>query len=170
MSCFCTTLLLTVRRSSGLEDRPLWEVPEAPGQRAGELAALGVAFISLRDNLDLSTPSGRLMFQIIGAMAEFERALIQERDRAGLRNARAKGRRLGRPRVVVDASRIASLRASGRSWSPIEAELGVSKGTASGPLQPCPKSDREGFWAFFHSARLRWYPALRPHCTMAGSF
>ncbi len=44
-----------------------------------ELAALGVAFISLRDNLDLSTPSGRLMFQIIGAMAEFERALIQER-------------------------------------------------------------------------------------------
>jgi DNA invertase Pin-like site-specific DNA recombinase len=59
-----------------------------------ELAALGVAFISLRDNLDLSTPSGRLMFQIIGAMAEFERALIQERVRAGLRNARAKGGRL----------------------------------------------------------------------------
>jgi DNA invertase Pin-like site-specific DNA recombinase len=41
-----------------------------------ELAALGVAFISLRDNLDLSTPSGRLMFQIIGAMAEFARALM----------------------------------------------------------------------------------------------
>ena len=79
-----------------------------------ELAALGVAFISLRDNLDLSTPSGRLMFQIIGAMAEFERALIQERVRAGLRNARAKGRRLGRPRVIVDATRIASLRAQGR--------------------------------------------------------
>ena len=65
-----------------------------------ELAALGVAFISLRDNLDLSTPSGRLMFQIIGAMAEFERALIQERVRAGLRNARAKGKRLGRPRII----------------------------------------------------------------------
>ncbi len=65
-----------------------------------ELASLGVAFISQRDNLDLSTPSGRLMFQIIGAMAEFERALIQERVRAGLRNARAKGRRLGRPRVT----------------------------------------------------------------------
>ena len=59
-----------------------------------ELGALGVAFVSLRDNLDLSTPSGRLMFQIIGAMAEFERALIQERVRAGLRNARAKGKRL----------------------------------------------------------------------------
>src|SRR5215472_620021 len=56
-----------------------------------ELEARGVAFVSLRDNLDLSTPSGRLMFQIVGAMAEFERALIQERVRAGLRNARAKG-------------------------------------------------------------------------------
>jgi hypothetical protein len=57
--------------------------------------------------------SGRLMFQIIGAMAEFERALIQERVRAGLRNARAKGRRLGRPRVIVDAAKIASLRTPG---------------------------------------------------------
>jgi DNA invertase Pin-like site-specific DNA recombinase len=62
-----------------------------------ELDTLGVDFVSLRDNLDFSTPSGRLMFQIIGAMAEFERALIQERVRAGMRNARAKGRRIGRP-------------------------------------------------------------------------
>jgi DNA invertase Pin-like site-specific DNA recombinase len=88
-----------------------------------ELAALGVAFVSLRDNLDLSTPSGRLMVQIIGAMAEFERALIQERVRAGIRNARAKGKRLGGPRVVVDASRIALFaltgtrgRESRRNW------------------------------------------------------
>lgn len=104
-----------------------------------ELAALGVAFISLRDNLDLSTPSGRLMFQIIGAMAEFERALIQERVRAGLRNARAKGRRLGRPRVIVDAARIASLRELGRSWSQITDEIGVSKGTAQRAVIGLPK-------------------------------
>ena len=104
-----------------------------------ELAALGVAFISLRDNLDLSTPSGRLMFQIIGAMAEFERALIQERVRAGIRNARAKGRRLGRPRVIVDALRIASLRARGNSWSQIQAELGISKGTAQRAVVGLPK-------------------------------
>ena len=57
-----------------------------------DFEALGVAFVSLRDNLDLSTPSGRLMFQIIGAMAEFERSLIQERVKAGLRNAKAKGK------------------------------------------------------------------------------
>jgi DNA invertase Pin-like site-specific DNA recombinase len=49
-----------------------------------DLDSYGIAFVSLRDNLDLSTPSGRLMFQIIGAMAEFERSLIQERVRAGL--------------------------------------------------------------------------------------
>ena len=104
-----------------------------------ELGALGVAFVSFRDNLDLSTPSGRLMFQIIGAMAEFERALIQERVRAGLRNAQAKGRRLGRPRVVVDASRISSLRSQGRSWSQVGSELGVSKGTAQRAVAGLPK-------------------------------
>src|ERR1017187_2498172 len=94
-----------------------------------ELDAVGVAFVSLRDNLDLGTPSGRLMFQIIAAMAEFERALIQERVRAGLRHARAKGKRLGRPRVVVDAAKLASLRASGASWRTISEELGVGIGT-----------------------------------------
>jgi DNA invertase Pin-like site-specific DNA recombinase len=104
-----------------------------------ELAALGVAFISLRDNLDLSTSSGRLMFQIIGAMAEFERALIQERVRAGLRNARAKGRQLGRPRVIVDASRVAALRARGKSWSQVQAELGMSKGTVQRAFAALPK-------------------------------
>ena len=67
-------------------------------------------------------------------MAEFERALIQERVRAGLRNARAKGRRLGRPRVIVDASRIASLREQGHSWSQITDELRIGKGTAQRAL------------------------------------
>jgi DNA invertase Pin-like site-specific DNA recombinase len=72
-----------------------------------ELKARGATFVSLRDNLDLSTPSGRLMFNVIGAMAEFERALIQERVKAGLRNARAKDRRIGRPRVTADGCWIA---------------------------------------------------------------
>jgi DNA invertase Pin-like site-specific DNA recombinase len=101
-----------------------------------EFEAIGVAFISLRDNLDLGTPAGRLMFQIIGAMAEFERALIQERVRAGLRHARAKGKRLGRPRVVVDAAKIASLRASGASWRAISEKLGVGIGTLYKAVQP----------------------------------
>ena len=85
--------------------------------------------MSLSDNLDLSTASGRLMFNIIGAMAEFERELIRERVKAGMKNARAKGTRIGRPRVIVDAPRIAALRASGLSWPSIARELGVSVGT-----------------------------------------
>jgi DNA invertase Pin-like site-specific DNA recombinase len=100
-----------------------------------EFDAIGVAFISFRDNLDLSTPSGRLMFQIIGAMAEFERSLIQERVKAGLRHARAKGKRLGRPRVFVDATRIASLRASGATWRTISETLGVGVGTLYKAIQ-----------------------------------
>ena len=95
-----------------------------------DLCAYGVAFISFRDNLDLSTPSGRLMFQIIGAMAEFERSLIQERVRAGLRNARAKGKKFGRPRAQVDANRVAALRRDGLSWSQVCRTLGVRKGSA----------------------------------------
>jgi DNA invertase Pin-like site-specific DNA recombinase len=95
-----------------------------------DLSAYGVAFVSLRDNLDLSTPSGRLMFQIIGAMAEFERSLIQERVRAGLRNARAKGKKFGRPRAQVDAAGVAALRSEGLSWSEVCRRLKLSKGTA----------------------------------------
>src|SRR5688572_21491672 len=91
-----------------------------------DLESLGISFVSIKDNLDLSTPSGRLMFQIIGAMAEFERALIQERVRAGIRNARAKGRRIGRPRVAVDATTITHLRGSGASWRDVASELGLS--------------------------------------------
>jgi len=94
-----------------------------------ELEGRGIAFISLHDNLDLSTPAGRLMFQIIGAMAEFERTLIAERVRAGLTIARAKGARLGRPRVDVDSARISALRERGWSWRRIAADQKVGVGT-----------------------------------------
>lgn len=94
-----------------------------------DLSAYGVAFVSLRDNLDLSTPSGRLMFQIIGAMAEFERSLIQERVRAGLRNARTKGKRLGRPPVSVSLTEIDRLRSSGLGWRAVAKKMGLGVGT-----------------------------------------
>jgi DNA invertase Pin-like site-specific DNA recombinase len=95
-----------------------------------DLEAQGVAFVSLRDNLDLTTPSGRLMFNIIGAMSEFERSLIQERVRAGIRHALAKGKRIGRPRVLVDRLQVKALRDAGKSWSTICGQLRLSKGTA----------------------------------------
>jgi DNA invertase Pin-like site-specific DNA recombinase len=100
-----------------------------------ELEALGVAFVSLRDNMDLSTPSGRLMFQIIGAMAEFERALIQERVRAGLRNAKAKGKRLGRPTTAFDVAKALRLRGEGFSLLDVASQLGIGLGTAYRGLQ-----------------------------------
>jgi DNA invertase Pin-like site-specific DNA recombinase len=55
-----------------------------------------------------------MVFTVLGAVAELERSLIVERVKAGLRNARAKGKRLGRPKRVVDAHRIAELRSQGR--------------------------------------------------------
>src|SRR6266481_895341 len=91
-----------------------------------ELEALGIAFVSLKDNLDLGTPSGRFMFQIIAAFAELERAIIADRVKAGLQNAKRKGKRLGRPYVPVDLVRIASLRDSGASWRTISKQMEVS--------------------------------------------
>jgi DNA invertase Pin-like site-specific DNA recombinase len=108
-----------------------------------DLDAAGVAFVSLRDNLDLSTPSGRLMFQVIGAMAEFERALVQERVRAGLRLAKSKGKRLGRPRAGVNPEQVATLRAAGASWRVVSQQLGIGVGTACRALQGRSKNPAE---------------------------
>ncbi len=91
--------------------------------------ALGIAFISLSEQMDTTTPTGKMVFTVLGAVAELERSLIAERVRAGLRNARAKGKRLGRPRATVDRARIAALRAQGLSWAKIGERLGVSEGT-----------------------------------------
>lgn len=100
-----------------------------------ELENLGIAFVSLKDSLDLTTASGRLLFQLVGAMAEFERSLIQERVKAGIRNARNKGRRLGRPRLEVDSGRIARLRAAGTPLRAISKQLGISLGSVHRALQ-----------------------------------
>ena len=63
---------------------------------------LGVEFISLRESIDTGSPLGQAVFTIIAAIAQLERSLIVERVKAGLRRARAEGKRLGRPRVRVD--------------------------------------------------------------------
>ena len=91
--------------------------------------ALGISFVSLSEQMDTTTPTGKMIFTVLGAVAELERSLIAERVRAGLRNARAKGKTLGRPRVAVDAAEVARLRACGASWPSIARELGVSVGT-----------------------------------------
>jgi DNA invertase Pin-like site-specific DNA recombinase len=102
--------------------------------------ALGIEFVSLSEQVDTSTPTGKMIFTVLGAVAELERSLIAERVRAGLRNARAKGKHLGRPRVHVDAVRISFLREQGLSWREIVAETGISKGSAQRAFCGLPKN------------------------------
>jgi DNA invertase Pin-like site-specific DNA recombinase len=90
---------------------------------------LGIEFVSLSESLDTATPAGRMVFTVLGAVAELERSLIVERVKAGLRNAKAKGKKLGRPRVIVDARRIAALRAQGLGWKKIARQLGCGVST-----------------------------------------
>jgi DNA invertase Pin-like site-specific DNA recombinase len=101
--------------------------------------ALGIAFVSLSENVDTTTPTGKMIFTVLGAVAELERSLIVERVRAGLRNARAKGKTLGRPRKPVDIRRINTLRAQGLSWRAIASELEVGLATLYRASIPVPK-------------------------------
>ena len=101
--------------------------------------ALGIDFVSLSPQVDTSTPTGKMVFTVLGAVAELERSLIAERVRAGIRNARAKGKRLGRPRTAVDVTRISALRAQGHSWGTIRRETGIAKGTAQRAFYSLPQ-------------------------------
>jgi DNA invertase Pin-like site-specific DNA recombinase len=92
--------------------------------------ALGIEFVSLSEQIDTSTPTGKMIFTVLGAVAELERSLIAERVRAGLRNAKAKGKRLGRPTKHLNPAQITALRAQGASWRRIGAQLGVSPACA----------------------------------------
>jgi DNA invertase Pin-like site-specific DNA recombinase len=99
--------------------------------------SLGVGFVSLSESLDTSTPAGKMVFTVLGAVAELERSLIAERVRAGLRNALAKGKRLGRPRAFVDAAEIGRLRSRGRTVREIAEELGYSRSLVHKTLANC---------------------------------
>ena len=102
--------------------------------------ALGIAFVSLSEQMDTTTPAGKMVFTVLGAVAELERSLTVERVRAGLRNARAKGKTLGRPRKIVDATKIAALRAQGRSWRDIAREVGTNTASARRAVLGCDKN------------------------------
>jgi DNA invertase Pin-like site-specific DNA recombinase len=93
-----------------------------------ELHAMGVAFVSLAEGIDATTPAGKLQMHILGAIAEFERSRIAERVMAGLARARAQGTKLGRPKRVVAESVLASVR--GLSGRQAAVQLGVSAATA----------------------------------------
>src|SRR5207245_5885525 len=90
--------------------------------------------VSLSENVDTSTPTGKMVFTVLGAVAELERSLIIERVKAGLRNARSKGKRLGRPGVAVDRIKLFELRDGGASIRQIASSLRSSVGTISRTL------------------------------------
>lgn len=94
-----------------------------------ELRSLSIDFISFNENVDTSTPLGQAIFTIIAAMAALERDIIVERVHAGLRRAKAEGKRLGRPKAIVDRDHIGILRKQGLSFAEIAARLGSSKAT-----------------------------------------
>jgi len=99
-----------------------------------EFQALGITFVATRDNIDYSTPQGRMFVQILGSLAEFEKSLLRERTLAGLEHARAVGKKLGRPKAN-DYEEIIRLREKGLSYGAIQRKLGASKGTVCRALK-----------------------------------
>src|SRR5262245_18190967 len=79
------------------------------------------------ESIDTSTPMGKMIFTVIGAVAELERSLIRERVMMGLDRARRQGKKLGRPQKLVDREQVATLRAKGLTLRQIAAELSISK-------------------------------------------
>lgn len=92
-----------------------------------EFNALGVDFVSLNESIDTSTPMGKMVFTILGAVAELERNIIRERVIAGISRAKKQGKHLGRPKRIVDRDRIIRLYAEHRSCRAVAALCGVSK-------------------------------------------
>lgn len=111
-----------------------------------EFKALGVDFVSLREAVDTSTPTGRVAFAIFAAIAEFERELIRERVKAGVEKARRAGKRLGRPRRRIAQKlidRAEALRAEGLSWNLVADQLEVPATTLRRAVKSPPKSPSE---------------------------
>jgi DNA invertase Pin-like site-specific DNA recombinase len=98
---------------------------------AEECRSLGVDLVSLRQSIDTTLPAGRLTFQILGAVAEFERELLRERVKAGMAQARRTGKHVGRPARrrfhSSDVERMKQLRSQGTSIRKLAAEYGVSQ-------------------------------------------
>lgn len=87
--------------------------------------SLGIDFVSYTEGVDTTTPTGQLLFHIVGAVAQFERDLIAERVRAGMAHARAMGKHIGRPRAAVDTVAVRTLRSDGKSLRSIATTLGI---------------------------------------------
>jgi len=94
-----------------------------------EFRSLGIQFISYQENIDTTSALGQALFTIVSAVAQLERDLIRERVNAGIRQARALGKQLGRPRRIVDRNELVRLKAAGTSLRQIAKKLGIGYGT-----------------------------------------
>ena len=100
--------------------------------------ALGIEFVSFSEQLDTSTPAGKLVFTVLGAVAELERSLIIERVRAGMRNARAKGKRIGRPaQTSLDQDARRSIWEAHKRGGVSLRQLATQFSTSLGTVQRC---------------------------------
>ena len=101
-----------------------------------DFSALGVDFVSTTEAIDTSTPTGKMVFTVLGAVAELERSIIRERVIAGQKAAKRRGVQFGRPCVSVDAAHVVRLRSQGLSWRAIATLTGVAKDTLRRSLRP----------------------------------
>lgn len=117
-----------------------------------EFRGLDVAFVSVTEAIDTSTAIGRVVFTVVAAMAEFERELIRERVKAGVAKAKATGKRLGRPRAVLDIDAARDRLAHGDSLRAVCKALDVDRrtlaralkgGGAKSPSKPAPRKARK---------------------------
>lgn len=95
-----------------------------------EFKALGIDFISYSENIDTSSPLGKAVFTIVGAIGELERSLIVERVKSGLQAAKKRGKKLGRPGKEVDVQKFEELLSEGLSVHAVARKLGIANGTA----------------------------------------
>jgi DNA invertase Pin-like site-specific DNA recombinase len=100
-------------------------------QSIQELTSLGIRFVAVTQNLDTGdeNPMSRFLLNIFASFAEFEREMIRERVTCGLKSAKAKGKKLGRPKRVFRRDEALRLRKEGKSWRAIAKELGIPVST-----------------------------------------
>lgn len=105
-----------------------------------QLTALGVGFVSTTQSIDTTTSMGKMVVTFLAAIAEFERATIVERVKAGIQRAKADGVKIGRPRVAVDVRKAIELRDQGLGYKQIALNLGLPRTTVYRVLSAIPQT------------------------------
>jgi DNA invertase Pin-like site-specific DNA recombinase len=125
-----------------------------------EMNHLGIAFLSVRENIDSSGPLGRAMIIIVGAIAELERSLIVERVRAGMRRAKLEGRRIGRTPLNINREQVVSDRRSGLSLTQVAKRHGISRASVCRLMKEAEKMPQVKVISSQHNCHLSGQQAV----------